>query len=67
MSHFMSFFIILTDRMCAQLVLFFKVSVTIATMLNFDGDFDEHVDGDVMCKLTFIVESMEETSNRLVA
>ena len=28
--------------------------VRIDTMLNFDGDFDGHDDGDVTCKQTFI-------------
>ena len=29
-----------------------KVSVTIDTMLNLDGDFNGHGDGDVTCKHT---------------
>ena len=49
--------------MCAQPVLPIKVSVTIDTMLNFYGDFDEHGDGDIKCKQTSIVESVEETRN----
>ena len=35
------------DKMGVQPILFVKVSVTIDTMLNFDGD------GDVTCKQTF--------------
>ena len=35
----------LKDRMGVQPVLPVKVSVIIDTMLNFDGDFDEHGDG----------------------
>ena len=37
----------LTDRMVAQPILFVKVSIT---MVNFDGDFDRHVDNGVTCK-----------------
>ena len=31
-----------------------KVSVTIDTMLNFDGDFGRHRNSDITCKQTFI-------------
>ena len=40
----------LTDRICVQLILHIKLSVTIDTKLNFDGDFDGHGDGDTTCK-----------------
>ena len=38
----------LMNRMGVQPILPVKVSITINTMLNFDGDFDR--DGDVICK-----------------
>ena len=43
------------DRMGVQPILPIKVSVTIGTMLNFDGDFDGHGDGDITCKQTLSV------------
>ena len=45
----------LTDRMGVEPILPIKMSVTIDTMLNFDGDFDRHSDGDVTYKRTFRV------------
>ena len=32
--------------------IFPSVSITIGTVLNFNGDFDRHDDGDVICKQT---------------
>ena len=40
------------DRMGVQSILPDEVSVTIEIMLNFDGDFDRHGDGDITCKQT---------------
>ena len=40
------------DRMVCNSFCPLKVSVTIGTMLNFDGDFDRHSDGDGKCKQT---------------
>ena len=41
-----------TVKMAVQPILLVKVSITIDTMLNFDGDDDGHDDGDVKCKQT---------------
>ena len=40
------------DRLGVQPIFSIKVSVTINTMLNIDGDFDGHGDDDVTCKQT---------------
>ena len=44
----------LLDRMGVQTILPIKVSVTIDTMFNFDGDFGRHRNSHVTCKQTFI-------------
>ena len=44
----------LLDRMGVQTILPIKVSVTIDTILNFDGDFGRHRNSHVTCKQTFI-------------
>ena len=43
------------EKMGVQPILPIKVSVIFDTMLNFDGDFDGHGDGDVTCKQTSAV------------
>ena len=43
---------LLMDRLSSEPILSVKQSVTIHTMLNFDGDFDRHGHGDDMCKQT---------------
>ena len=45
------------DRLMAEWVTILPVkwTVTIGTMLNFDGDGDGHRDGDGTCKQTFTV------------
>ena len=43
----------LMDRMDSEPNLSIKRSVTIGTMINFDGDRDGHGDGDGMCNVTF--------------
>ena len=40
----------LMGRMCMEPILSIKQSVSIDTMINFDGDGDRHRDGDGMCK-----------------
>ena len=40
----------LMGRMDTEPILFIKPSVSIDTMINFDGDGDGHVDGDGTCK-----------------
>lgn len=45
------------NELGVQPFLFVKVSVSIDAMLKFDGDFDEHVDGDFSCKQTLTVYS----------
>ena len=42
----------LTDRLGSECILSVKRTITIHTMLNFDGDFDGHGHGDGMCKQT---------------
>ena len=42
--------------MSGQSIMLVEVSITVDTMLNFDGDFDGHVGGDVTCKQMFKVE-----------
>ena len=39
--------------MDVQLILPFKVSITIDTMTNFNSDFNERGDDDVTCKQAF--------------
>ena len=41
--------------MGVQLILPVKVSVTTDTILNLDGDFRGHIDGDVTCKQTLTI------------
>ena len=41
------------NRMGVQPILPVKVSVSVVTMLNFNGDFNRHGDCDVTCKQTF--------------
>ena len=40
--------------MGVQSILPFKVTVTIDTELNFDGDLERHSDGDAKCKQTLV-------------
>ena len=39
--------------MAMQPILPTKATITIATMLNFDSDFDGYIDGEVLCKQAF--------------
>ena len=50
--------------MDVQPILPVKVCITIGTMLNFDGDFDGHGDGNVTCKQTFNPETIYKTVTR---
>ena len=42
-----------TDRMDSEPNLSVKRSITIGTMVNFDGEFDGHGHGDGTCEQTF--------------
>ena len=53
----------LTDRLGSEPILSIKWSVSIGTMLNFDGDCDGHGEGDGTCKqalkdITLILRSV---------
>ena len=52
---------LVTDRIGSRAILSIKQSVTIDTMLNFDGDSDGH--GDGKCKETLKYEGWSPTSH----
>ena len=53
----------LTIRMGCEPILSVKWSVSIDTMINFDGDSDGHGDGDSTCKQAFSLALFQITGH----
>ena len=49
----------MTVRMGSEPILSVKQSISIDTMIKFDGDIDGHEDGDGMCKQALTLSASE--------